>query len=243
MLRSRTHSVPTGLLPYGLGFLSLGGSHVAPTLNSEILGPPISSPHCLPLLGGFPSHHPEWLFASKLPRKLAPVSAEEGNRWRCQVVTQRDPQFWRDGSRPGSLELWPAWSGCTSSPQETPLPQYSPGLPMEADQAGPPWSRDQVPTHAWPWSYVQRWCAQVCVCFCSQEYPEQKPAFVDSSVVSEGFSGGASGKEPTYQCRRHKRCGFNSWVRKIPWRRAQQPTLVFKPAESHGQRSLTGYSP
>ena len=29
----------------------------------------------------------------------------------------------------------------------------------------------------------------------------------------------------------------------IPWRRAWQPTLVFLPEESHGQRSLVGYSP
>ena len=75
--------------------------------------------HCL-AAGGFPSHHPEWLFASRLPRKLVLVSTEEGNRWRCQVGTQRDPQFWRDGSRPGSLELGPAWSGCTSSPRRLP---------------------------------------------------------------------------------------------------------------------------
>ena len=34
-----------------------------------------------------------------------------------------------------------------------------------------------------------------------------------------------------------------SWVRKIPWRRTWQCTLVFLPAESYGQRSLTGYSP
>ena len=27
-----------------------------------------------------------------------------------------------------------------------------------------------------------------------------------------------------------------------PWMRAQQPTLVFLPRESHGQRSLAGYS-
>jgi len=31
-------------------------------------------------------------------------------------------------------------------------------------------------------------------------------------------------------------------VRKIPWRRAWQPTPVFLPGESHGQRSLVGYS-
>ena len=36
---------------------------------------------------------------------------------------------------------------------------------------------------------------------------------------------------------------FSPWVRKIPWRRAWLPTPVFLPGESHGQRSLTGYSP
>ena len=29
----------------------------------------------------------------------------------------------------------------------------------------------------------------------------------------------------------------------LPWRRAWQPTSVFLPGESHGQRSLVGYSP
>ena len=35
----------------------------------------------------------------------------------------------------------------------------------------------------------------------------------------------------------------DSQVRKIPWRRAWLPTPVFSPGESHGQRSLVGYSP
>ena len=34
-----------------------------------------------------------------------------------------------------------------------------------------------------------------------------------------------------------------TWVRKIPWKRAWQPTPVFLPGTSHGQRSLAGYSP
>ena len=34
-----------------------------------------------------------------------------------------------------------------------------------------------------------------------------------------------------------------SWVGKIPWRRAWQPTPVFLPGESHGQRNPAGYSP
>ena len=36
---------------------------------------------------------------------------------------------------------------------------------------------------------------------------------------------------------------FDPRVGKIPWRRAWQPTPVFLPGESHGQRSLVGYSP
>ena len=35
---------------------------------------------------------------------------------------------------------------------------------------------------------------------------------------------------------------FDLWVRKIPWR-AWQPTLVFLPEESRGQRSMVGYNP
>ena len=53
-----------------------------------------------------------------------------------------------------------------------------------------------------------------------------------------GFPGGTSGKEPAYQSKRWKRHQFDPWVGKIPWRRAWQPTPVFLPGESHGQRSL-----
>ena len=49
-----------------------------------------------------------------------------------------------------------------------------------------------------------------------------------------------SGKEPTCQCRRQKRCGFDPWVRKICCSRKWQPTPVFLPREFHGQRSLAG---
>ena len=53
--------------------------------------------------------------------------------------------------------------------------------------------------------------------------------------LSLGFPGGTSGKELACQCRRPKRLGFNPWVRKIPQRRAWQPTAVFLLGESHGQ--------
>ena len=40
-------------------------------------------------------------------------------------------------------------------------------------------------------------------------------------------------------CRSH---GFNPWIGKIPWRRKWQPTPIFLPGKSHGQRSLADYS-
>ena len=58
-----------------------------------------------------------------------------------------------------------------------------------------------------------------------------------------GFPSGTEVKESACQCMRCWRCGFYSWVRKISWRRKWQPTPVFFPGESHGQRSLAGYSP
>ena len=59
---------------------------------------------------------------------------------------------------------------------------------------------------------------------------------------NRGFTDGASDKEPACQGRRCKRHGFDPWVRKIPWRRARQPTPVFFPGKLHEQRSLVGYS-
>ena len=59
----------------------------------------------------------------------------------------------------------------------------------------------------------------------------------------EGFPCGASGKEPTCQCRRYKRHGFNPSAGKIPQTRKWQPTPIFLLGKFHGQRSLAGYSP
>ena len=59
-------------------------------------------------------------------------------------------------------------------------------------------------------------------------------------VIKTGLPRWLSGKEPTYQHRRHI---FNPWVRKIPWRRKRQPTPVFLPGKSHGREAWQGYSP
>ena len=40
-----------------------------------------------------------------------------------------------------------------------------------------------------------------------------------------------------------KRCGFDPWFGTIPWRRKWHSIPVCLPEESHGQRSLAGYSP
>ena len=54
--------------------------------------------------------------------------------------------------------------------------------------------------------------------------------------------GGTSGKEVACQGRRHKAHGFNFFVWKIPWSRAQQPTPVFLPGQSHVWWRQAGYS-
>ena len=38
--------------------------------------------------------------------------------------------------------------------------------------------------------------------------------------IAQGFPGGASGKEPTCRCRRHKKPASYPWVGRTPWRRA-----------------------
>ena len=60
------------------------------------------------------------------------------------------------------------------------------------------------------------------------------------TLLSIGFPWWFRGQSLYLQCRRP---GFHLWVKKIPWRRNWQPTSVFLPGESHGQRSLVGYSP
>ena len=63
------------------------------------------------------------------------------------------------------------------------------------------------------------------------------------SIMYWDFPGGASEKESACQCNRCKRPRFDPWVERMPWRRKWQPTPVFLPRKSHGQRSLVGYSP
>ena len=77
---------------------------------------------------------------------------------------------------------------------------------------------------------------------CGRQWPSDF-VFFFSIALAWGFPGGTTSKEPACQCKRCRRRRFNPGVGKIPRRRQWQPTPVFLPGESHGQRSLAGYSP
>ena len=64
-----------------------------------------------------------------------------------------------------------------------------------------------------------------------------------SDLAAVAAASCANDKESAFQCKRDKRCSFDPWVGRIPWKRKWQPTLLFLPGKFHGNRSLVGYSP
>ena len=66
----------------------------------------------------------------------------------------------------------------------------------------------------------------------------------ETKAMTEGFPGSSvvkkKKKKSSCQYKRHR---FDPWVRKIPWKRKWQPTPIFFPEKSQGQRSLMCYSP
>ena len=65
-------------------------------------------------------------------------------------------------------------------------------------------------------------------------------SFINQYVCPMGFPRGSVVQNLPANAGRY---GFDSWVRKIPRSRKWQPTAVFLPGKSHGQRSLVGHSP
>ena len=59
-------------------------------------------------------------------------------------------------------------------------------------------------------------------------------------MVGLGFPGGSEVKASACNV---GDLGSISGLGRFPWRRKWQPTPVFLPGESHGRRSLVGYSP
>ena len=62
------------------------------------------------------------------------------------------------------------------------------------------------------------------------------------SLCFMDFPGGSVGKDSAYNAGYTGEAGSIPWGGEIPWRKAWQPTPVFLPGKSHGQRNLTGYS-
>ena len=73
---------------------------------------------------------------------------------------------------------------------------------------------------------------------CTDTWVNLRLHFIIGIHTFISFPNGSAGKEPTCQCRRHRFLGWED-----PLEKERQPTPVFLPGKSHGQRSLVGYSP
>ena len=69
------------------------------------------------------------------------------------------------------------------------------------------------------------------------------PCLVPTVVQSPGYYSTYKRAQWVKFCLQCRRPGFKPWVGKSPWRSEWQPTPVFLPGDSNGQRSLAGYSP
>ena len=168
--------------------------------------------------------------------------------------------LFEQGTCPG---LFWSWLLCSSSNSFAPLWEKNPNLlawirrtvkncPMSSSsppplpQSPPP---SPMPSHQTSYTKLNSWDLFCAHTYCSKPFHLYHliylffPLLFYYILSHLGFPGGTSGKESTCQCRRHKRHGFDPWVRKIPWRKAWQSTPVFLPEEFRGQRSLAGYSP
>ena len=87
----------------------------------------------------------------------------------------------------------------------------------------------------WKTKHINKW--DICKSHCRGN------RMTDLEVTKYLLPRWLSGKKSACQCRRCKRCKFDPWVGKIPWRRKWPLAPVFLPGESHAQRSLAGYSP
>ena len=79
--------------------------------------------------------------------------------------------------------------------------------------------------------------------YIKQQYIKVKPQILNTFSTFCELPRWLSDKESTCQYRKHRRPGFDPWVGRNPWRRKWQPTSVFLPGQSHGQRNLAVYSP
>ena len=116
--------------------------------------------------------------------------------------------------------------------------RYCPLPPTKAAD-NPPWTRQLCCiTHIGPWSCS--WQHSQCWgCTLLQVFLIFILWGAGVGTLRSRLPWWPSDKEFACQLRRH---GFNPWIGKIP-REGRQPAPAFLPGQSHGQRSLVGYSP
>ena len=98
-----------------------------------------------------------------------------------------------------------------------------------------------LPVIHWQRTGIDRLSSKFLGCWALKLLENQMPLPLPL-LADNALKGGTSGTLLPMQVRR-KRRGFDPWVGKIPWSGAWQPTPVFLPGESRGERSLVGYSP
>ena len=139
--------------------------------------------------------------------------------------------------------VWPAKLLC---PWDSPGKNTGVGKPFRFPGNLPSWPRD------WSWSLLN--CRQIqhlshlgiMELTLSHLYSCPPPPFQHTYHFISNFSSSYSppGAPLVAQLVKNppamEKPGFDPWVGKIPSRRAWQPTPVFLPEESHGQRSLEG---
>ena len=67
--------------------------------------------------------------------------------------------------------------------------------------------------------------------------------YLSTNMYIYGLPRWRNSKDSACQCGSGRRCDFDPWVGKIPWRKTGQCTPAFLPGESHGQKSLASYGP
>ena len=137
----------------------------------------------------------------------------------------------------------------------------------QSESAGCQFSSVQSLSHVWlfatPWIAARQaslsitvsipksppcWASRLSLCpnpipLVFEEWWADLPGLYSRLPRATYFTHSTSGEEAASQCRRQKRFSFDPWVGKILGRSTWQPAPVFLPAESHGWRSLVGYSP
>ena len=171
-------------------------------------------------MAGFPLQVPasSWCFASELLQGACPAQTGKGEV----------PGIQRPGRNPQSMKLHHSLSAQIT--QEVCCTGFLRGSRGDGTPVA------QEPAHEWNFTGLSLFPLfppyPPSMWFMGSISPGKLPAWVlvlglaFEEIQDEmgGFPGGASGKELTCQCRRWKRHGFNPWVRKNPWRRAQKPT-------------------